>query len=152
MAAHDVFVFPSLFEGFGLVLLEAMAMGLPVITTPHTAGPDLIREGMEGFIVPIRHSTAIAERLEQLPPRACEAGRHVPSSATPRPFVYLDKLRGDPGGMCRPARSLRSSRFREGRVKGRGGEWSTESEDVGIPSWEFRLQGGASLRNLCRTV
>src|SRR5690606_15413134 len=45
MRAHDVFVFPSLFEGFGLVLLEALAMGLPVITTAHTAGPDLITEG-----------------------------------------------------------------------------------------------------------
>lgn len=66
MAAHDVFVFPSLFEGFGLVLLEALAMGLPVITTPHTAGPDLIHEGAEGFIVPIRDSRAIAERLELL--------------------------------------------------------------------------------------
>ena len=43
MAAHDVFVFPSLFEGFGLVLLEAMAMGLPVITTAHTAGPENVR-------------------------------------------------------------------------------------------------------------
>ncbi|AHF92575.1 glycosyl transferase family 1 [Opitutaceae bacterium TAV5] len=66
MAAHDVFVFPSLFEGFGLVLLEALAAGLPVITTPHTAGPDLIRDGVEGFIVPIRDSSAIAERLELL--------------------------------------------------------------------------------------
>lgn len=66
MAAHDVFVFPSLFEGFGLVLLEALAMGLPIITTAHTAGPDLINEGVEGFIVPIRDSTAIAARLELL--------------------------------------------------------------------------------------
>jgi len=66
MAAHDVFVFPSLFEGFGLVLLEALAMGLPVITTAHTAGPDLIREGVEGFIVPIRDSAAIAACLELL--------------------------------------------------------------------------------------
>ena len=66
MAAHDVFVFPSLFEGFGLVLLEAMAMGLPIITTAHTAGPDLITEGVEGFIVPIRSSQAIAEKLELL--------------------------------------------------------------------------------------
>ena len=66
MAAHDVFVFPSLFEGFGLVLLEALAMGLPVITTAHTAGPDLIHEGVEGFIVPIRDSAAIAARLELL--------------------------------------------------------------------------------------
>lgn len=66
MAAHDVFVFPSLFEGFGLVLLEAMAMGLPVITTAHTAGPDLITDGVEGFIVPIRSSAAIASRLKLL--------------------------------------------------------------------------------------
>ena len=66
MAAHDVFVFPSLFEGFGLVLLEAMAMGLPIITTTHTAGPDLIEEGREGFIVPIRDANAIAEKLTRL--------------------------------------------------------------------------------------
>lgn len=78
MAAHDVFVFPSLFEGFGLVLLEAMAMGLPIITTAHTAGPDLIHEGVEGFIVPIRDSAAIAARLELLhrePARLAEMSR-----------------------------------------------------------------------------
>ncbi len=66
MAAHDVFVFPSLFEGFGLVLLEAMAMGLPIIATPHTAAPDLIDDGQEGFLVPIRSSEAIAEKLSLL--------------------------------------------------------------------------------------
>ena len=66
MAAHDVFVFPSLFEGFGLVLLEAMAMGLPIITTAHTAGPDLIDEGRQGFIVPIRDADAIADKLDLL--------------------------------------------------------------------------------------
>jgi glycosyltransferase involved in cell wall biosynthesis len=66
MAAHDVFVFPSLFEGFGLVLLEAMAMGLPIIATPHTAAPDLITDGVEGFIVPVRSSQAIAEKLDLL--------------------------------------------------------------------------------------
>jgi len=66
MAAHDVFVFPSLFEGFGLVLLEAMAMGLPVITTAHTAGPDLLDDGVEGFIVPIRSADALAEKLDLL--------------------------------------------------------------------------------------
>jgi glycosyltransferase involved in cell wall biosynthesis len=66
MSAHDVFVFPSLFEGFGLVLLEAMSMGLPIITTSHTAGPDLITDGVEGFIVPIRSASAIAEKLDLL--------------------------------------------------------------------------------------
>jgi len=66
MGRHDVFVFPSLFEGFGLVILEAMSRGLPVITTAHTAGPDVITEGVDGFIVPIRSAEAIAEKLELL--------------------------------------------------------------------------------------
>lgn len=66
MSRHDVFVFPSLFEGFGLVILEAMSQGLPVITTPHTAGPDVITDGEDGFIVPIRSAPAIAQKLELL--------------------------------------------------------------------------------------
>jgi alpha-maltose-1-phosphate synthase len=59
----SVFVFPSLVEGFGLVLLEAMACGIPIITTPNTAGPDIITEGVEGFIVPIRDTDALKDRL-----------------------------------------------------------------------------------------
>lgn len=82
MARHDVFVFPSLFEGFGLVLLEAMAAGLPVVTTPHTAGPDLIDEGVEGHIVPIRSAEAIAEKLSAL--RADPARRRAMGEAARR--------------------------------------------------------------------
>jgi alpha-maltose-1-phosphate synthase len=66
MQNHDVLVLPSLFEGFGLVILEAMAQGVPVITTDHTAGPDLIQNEVDGFIVPIRSSEAIAAKLELL--------------------------------------------------------------------------------------
>ncbi len=66
MARHDVLVLPSLHEGFGLVIGEAMAQGLVVIATPHTAAPDLIDDGVDGFIVPIRSAEAIAEKLEQL--------------------------------------------------------------------------------------
>jgi glycosyltransferase involved in cell wall biosynthesis len=61
----DVFVFPSLIEGMPLVVLEAMACGIPVITTTHGAG-ELVRDGVDGFFVPIRDSEAIAARLEQL--------------------------------------------------------------------------------------
>ena len=75
MARQDVLVFPSLFEGFGLVLLEAMSQGVTVITTAHTAGPDLLEEGSDGFVVPVRSATAIAEKLDLLAaePERCEA-------------------------------------------------------------------------------
>ncbi|NEP28975.1 MAG: glycosyltransferase family 4 protein [Moorea sp. SIO3I6] len=74
----NVFVFPSLVEGFGLVLLEAMACGIPVITTPNTAGPDIITDGLEGFIIPIRDIEAIKEKLEwcyRHPQELAEMGR-----------------------------------------------------------------------------
>lgn len=63
---HDVLVLPSLHEGFGLVILEAMSQGVPVITTPNTAGPDVIDDQIDGFIVPVRSADAIHQRLELL--------------------------------------------------------------------------------------
>ncbi|MEC4986946.1 MAG: glycosyltransferase family 4 protein [Oscillatoria sp. PMC 1068.18] len=62
-SAANVLVFPSLVEGFGLVILEAMACGIPVITTPNTAGADIITDGKEGFIVPIRDVEALKEKI-----------------------------------------------------------------------------------------
>lgn len=66
MRRHHVLAFPSLFEGFGLVILEAMACGLPVIATPHTAAPDVMTSGVEGRIVPLRSTEAIAAALTEL--------------------------------------------------------------------------------------
>ena len=66
MAQHDVLVFPTLFDGFGLVILEAMARGLTVITTPHAGGSSVIDEGKDGFVVPIRDADAIARRVLEL--------------------------------------------------------------------------------------
>ncbi len=61
----DVFVFPTLLEGMPLTLLEAMAAGLPVITTTH--GPaDIVRDGIDGFLIPIRDEQAIIEKLTYL--------------------------------------------------------------------------------------
>lgn len=58
----DVFVFPSYFEGFGLVLLEAMACGLPAIASEATAGPDVMTEDC-GRVVPTGDSEALIESL-----------------------------------------------------------------------------------------
>lgn len=66
MAKAHVFVFPSIVEGFGMVITEALSAGLPVITTPHTAGPDILRDGVDGFILPIRSPEAIADRITRL--------------------------------------------------------------------------------------
>lgn len=57
----NVLVFPSLVEGFGMVITEAMAHGLPVITTSNTAGPELIDHGQNGFVVPVRDTDALVE-------------------------------------------------------------------------------------------
>lgn len=63
MGRCHVHVFPTLLDGFGRNIIEAMASGLPVITTPNCAGPDLIEDGVTGFIIPIRDVDAICEKL-----------------------------------------------------------------------------------------
>lgn len=70
---YDALVLPSVFEGFGLVIVEAMAAGLPVITTPHTIGPDIIEEDQNGYLVPIRDVNAIQESIDKLANKRPEA-------------------------------------------------------------------------------
>lgn len=59
-----VLVFPSLCDGFGLVITEAMSQGLPVITTWNTGGPDIIEHGRSGILIPIRDAHALAEAMQ----------------------------------------------------------------------------------------
>jgi glycosyltransferase involved in cell wall biosynthesis len=61
---HHLFVLPSMIEGFGLVYLEALAAGLPILCTQNTGGADLISDGVEGFIVEAGQSDAITKRIE----------------------------------------------------------------------------------------
>ncbi len=63
--AADVFVFPSLAEGFAHVLLEAMASCLPIVSTARTAAPDLIQHGREGFIIKPGSATDLALHVEE---------------------------------------------------------------------------------------
>jgi glycosyltransferase involved in cell wall biosynthesis len=66
MMESDVLVLPSLGEGFGLVVTEALACGLPAIVTPSVGASDLFHDGQEGFVVPVCSADAIAERLDTL--------------------------------------------------------------------------------------
>jgi alpha-maltose-1-phosphate synthase len=66
MSKSHVLVLPSIQEGLAMVMAQTMACGCPVIASENTGARDLFDNGQEGFIVPIRDSNAIAERLQQL--------------------------------------------------------------------------------------
>lgn len=80
MSTCDVLAFPALCEGRGLVQLEAMSVGLPVIGTINATSDDLIDDGVDGFIVPIRSPESIAEKISWLadhPDERLEMGRRA---------------------------------------------------------------------------
>jgi starch synthase len=66
MSRSHVLTLPSIEEGFGLVMPQALACGCPVIATDHTGAPDLYTDGEAGFILPIRRPDLLADRLQQL--------------------------------------------------------------------------------------
>jgi glycosyltransferase involved in cell wall biosynthesis len=74
----DLLVFPSYFEGFGLVILEAMACGVPVIATDATVGPDLIEDGVHGWLMTTGDATRLQMLMEMAltePARVFDMGR-----------------------------------------------------------------------------
>jgi glycosyltransferase involved in cell wall biosynthesis len=66
MAAFDLFLAPSLWEGFGLVLLEAMAQQTPIIASNVSAIPEIVLDGETGILVPPRDSGALAAAITGL--------------------------------------------------------------------------------------
>jgi glycosyltransferase involved in cell wall biosynthesis len=66
MSRSHVMVLPSIEEGLALVQAQAMACGCPLISSRHSGALDLIEDGKEGYIVPIRDADAVAERLQRL--------------------------------------------------------------------------------------
>jgi len=65
-ASADIFVLPSLFEPFGIVLLEAMAAGLPVVASSVGGIVDVVADGKTGLLIPPAKPSALAAGLEQL--------------------------------------------------------------------------------------
>lgn len=63
---YDALVLPTIFEGFGLVIVEAMAAGLPVITTPNSMGPDVVIDRQNGYLVPVRDVVALGDAISHL--------------------------------------------------------------------------------------
>ena len=72
---HDALVLPSTYEGFGMVILEAMSQGLPVIATPVGCIPGLIARGAPCVTVPLRDASALAEAMSHLLSNADERRR-----------------------------------------------------------------------------
>lgn len=94
MSEHDLFIFPSLFEGFGLVITEAMSQGTPVITTDRTCGPDIMNNGTDGWVVEAGTSAPIRNLLLQFianPHILVKAGQEAMKTASERPWNVYEK-------------------------------------------------------------
>jgi len=77
MKAIDVLVLPSLWEGFGIVLIEAMSAGKPVITTSVSNMPEIVSQGIEGYLVPPDDENKLSQaflKLIQDPKRMIQMG------------------------------------------------------------------------------
>jgi glycosyltransferase involved in cell wall biosynthesis len=103
-AQGSVFVLPSLADGFGMVVPQAMACGLPVIVTENVGAADIVADGVDGYVVPIRDVAALKDKIRYLyeDPAArqrmsdaavTKAGRHLSWDA------YGDRLVSWLGGL-----------------------------------------------------
>ncbi|MEO6731462.1 MAG: glycosyltransferase family 4 protein [Ferruginibacter sp.] len=98
MREHDVLVFPSLFDGFGMVITEAMSQGTPVIASYNSAGPDLIEHGKNGWLVETGSAIALLEVIENLvkhPELIGKAGIGAMETARMRPWSIFQQELSD---------------------------------------------------------
>ncbi|MFC0017537.1 glycosyltransferase family 4 protein [Roseibacillus persicicus] len=89
MRKADILLFPSHFEGFGLVITEAMSTGTPVITTKRTAGASIIRDGIDGWITEpgdVGHMVDILEDLLGNPKKLARVSSAALLAAEGRPW------------------------------------------------------------------
>ena len=100
LQAADVFVLPSAYESYGLVIMEALASGVPVVSTSVGVAPEVIDDGMNGFIVP-QDAAVVAQRLRELSGQDLSAWRqrareraagHSWRAAADRYLALVDEL------------------------------------------------------------
>ena len=118
LAAHfpdaDIFLFPTLSEGFSNALLEAMASGLPIVATSVGAAPDLLESQISAMLVPIRDVDALVDSSRRLTGdsslrerlgRAAQgiAGRYEQSAVHERFATFLEETASASNGLARGA-------------------------------------------------
>jgi glycosyltransferase involved in cell wall biosynthesis len=95
--ASRAMVLPSSAEGLPVVLMESMALQRPVVTTYIAAIPELVRSGMEGWLVPTGHAqalaTAMAQALHCLPEELARMGKAAASRARERHDIRVSAER-----------------------------------------------------------
>lgn len=91
----DCYIQPSYFESFGLSILEAMAHGLPVITSPTGGIPDLIDDGINGIFVTPGKTYEIANAIERLMHNSSERIAMGQRAKVKAQNFYLDKIEKD---------------------------------------------------------
>lgn len=106
-ADAQIYVFPSLHEGSTVSIYEAMASGLPVVTTPNAGS--VVRDGEDGFIVPVRDIDAICDRIQRLyrdPELRAEMGSRAVAHAAEYSWdAYSRRIGSALAGMLRNATS-----------------------------------------------
>ena len=86
-ASADIFVLPSIEDGYGLVAAEAMSAGVPVIVSDRAGASELVQDGVNGFVVPAGDSGALAALINDLladPDRRRRMGANARATARSR--------------------------------------------------------------------
>lgn len=94
MAESDVFIFPSLFEGFGMVITEAMSQGTPVLTTTKTCGLDFIIDGINGWLIEAGNSEQLKAKIKNIldnKSRLPDISKNAMQTASERPWSVYEK-------------------------------------------------------------
>jgi glycosyltransferase involved in cell wall biosynthesis len=88
----SVYCLNSIEDGFGMTLVQAMACGLPVITTTNTGAADAVRDGRGGFIIPIREVAALKEKILYFyeNPEACRSMGEAARQRVQTGFTWAD--------------------------------------------------------------